>query len=254
MESEFGPSQIEFTFHPQDGLGTADTAVLFRSAVKQVCRRHGYLATFMCRPALPNLFSSGWHLHQSLVRNADAGNAFVPGQLEGRLSSTGFQFLAGILTHARAACLLTTPTINGYKRYRPHTLAPDRAGWAFGNRGSMLRVIGGPADAGTRIENRVGDPAANPYLYIAAQIISGLDGIDQGLDPGPPTETPYETSAEKLPASLMEAIAAFRSDVVFRGALGDTFFDYLVALKEAEVARFLSEVTDWEQREYFAVF
>jgi glutamine synthetase len=254
MESEFGPSQIEFTFHPQDGLGTADTAVLFRSAVKQVCRRHGYHATFMCRPALPNLFSSGWHLHQSLVRNADAGNAFVPGQLEGRLSSTGFQFLAGILTHARAACLLTTPTINGYKRYRPHTLAPDRAGWGFGNRGSMLRVIGGPADAGTRIENRVGDPAANPYLYIAAQIISGLDGIDQGLDPGPPTETPYETSAEKLPASLMEAIAAFRSDVVFRGALGDTFFDYLVALKEAEVARFLSEVTDWEQREYFAVF
>ncbi len=254
MESEFGPSQIEFTFHPQDGLGTADTAVLFRSVVKQVCRRHGYHATFMCRPALPNLFSSGWHLHQSLVRDTDGSNAFVPEHEEERLSSIGHNFLAGILAHARAACLLTTPTINGYKRYRPHTLAPDRAGWGWGNRGAMLRVIGGHADPGTRIENRVGDPAANPYLYLCAQIIAGLDGIDQALDPGPPTETPYETSAERLPASLMEAIAAFRSDTVFRKALGDSFCDYLLALKEAEVARFLSEVTDWEQKEYFSVF
>ena len=118
----------------------------------------------------------------------------------------------------------------------------------------MLRVIGGHADPGTRIENRVGDPAANPYLYLCTQIIAGLDGIDQVLDPGPPTETPYETSAERLPASLMEAIAAFRSDTVFRKALGDSFCDYLLALKEAEVARFLSEVTDWEQKEYFSVF
>ncbi len=254
MESEFGPSQIEFTFHPQDGLRTADTAVLFRSAVKQICRRHGYHATFMCRPALPNLFSSGWHLHQSLVKDADGSNAFVPEQVGERLSPTGLHFLGGILAHAQAGCLFTTPTINGYKRYRPFALAPDRVGWGWGNRGAMLRVIGGHTDLGTRIENRIGDPAANPYLYLCSQIISGLDGIDRALDPGPSTETPYQTQSEPLPSSLMEAIAAFRADPVFREALGESFTDYILTLKEAEVARFLSEVTDWEQKEYFSLF
>jgi glutamine synthetase len=208
----------------------------------------------MCRPALPNLFSSGWHLHQSLVKDADGSNAFVPEQVGERLSPTGLHFLGGILAHAQAGCLFTTPTINGYKRYRPFALAPDRVGWGWGNRGAMLRVIGGHTDLGTRIENRIGDPAANPYLYLCSQIISGLDGIDRALDPGPSTETPYQTQSEPLPSSLMEAIAAFRADPVFREALGESFTDYILTLKEAEVARFLSEVTDWEQKEYFSLF
>jgi glutamine synthetase len=164
------------------------------------------------------------------------------------------QFLAGILAHARGGCLLTTPTINGYKRYRPFTLAPDRVCWSWGNRGAMLRVIGGYGDPGTRVENRIGDPAANPYLYLASQVVAGLDGVDQAMDPGPATQTPYESEAEALPGSLMEAITAFRSDGLYRKALGESFVDYLVTLKEAEVARFLSEVTDWEQKEYFSLF
>ena len=81
--------------------------------------------------------------------------------------------------------MFTTPTINGYKRYRPYSLAPDRAIWGRDNRGVMLRVLGGPGDAATRIENRIGEPAANPYLYLASQILSGLDGLDRKLDPGP---------------------------------------------------------------------
>jgi len=254
MESEFGPSQIEFTFDPQDGLGTADSAMLFRSMAKQVCHRHGYHATFMCRPALPNLLSSGWHLHQSLINNIDGNNVFTPEQPGGSLSPIGMQFLAGILAHARGGCLLTTPTINGYKRYRPFTLAPDRACWSWGNRGAMLRVIGGCGDPGTRVENRIGDPAANPYLYLASQVVAGLDGVDQAMDPGPATQTPYESEAEALPGSLMEAITAFRSDALYRKTLGESFVDYLVTLKEAEVGRFLSEVTDWEQKEYFSLF
>src|SRR5271155_2007134 len=67
LEVELGPSQCEFTFRPQTGLAAADTMVLFRAAAKQIARRHGLFASFMCRPALPNLFSSGWHLHQSLI-------------------------------------------------------------------------------------------------------------------------------------------------------------------------------------------
>ena len=254
MEAEFGPSQIEFTFHPEEGMGTADLMVLFRSAVKQVCRRHGFHATFMCRPSLPNLFSSGWHLHQSLVNRSDGQNAFMPHDDTSSLSPLGTQFLAGLLHHAPAACLLTTPTINGYKRYKPFTLAPDRIAWGNENRGAMLRVIGGPHDSATRIENRVGDPAANPYLYLGSQIIAGLSGIDQALHPGVATETPYDSPATALPASLMEAIAAFRSDSVFRDALGTRVSDYLLTIKDAEVARFLSEVTDWEQREYFSLY
>ena len=67
LEVELGPSQCEFTFRPQRGLDAADTMILFRAATKQIARRHGLLASFMCRPAQPNLFSSGWHLHQSLI-------------------------------------------------------------------------------------------------------------------------------------------------------------------------------------------
>ena len=66
VEIELGPSQCEFTFQPQVGLSPADTMMLFRSAVKQICRRQGYHASFMARPKLPNVLSSGWHLHQSL--------------------------------------------------------------------------------------------------------------------------------------------------------------------------------------------
>ncbi len=77
VEVEFGPSQCEFTFAPKKGLEPADNMVLFRSAVKQIARRHGYHATFMCRPKLPNLFASGWHLHQSIVSRASGENQFM---------------------------------------------------------------------------------------------------------------------------------------------------------------------------------
>jgi len=254
LEVEFGPSQCEFTFDPQVGLEPADAMVLFRSAVKQVCRRHGYHATFMCRPALPNLFSSGWHLHQSLRDRRTGRNAFVPTAPGELLSPVGRHFVGGLLAHARAAAVFTTPTINGYKRYRPFSLAPDRATWGRDNKGAMIRVVGGPDDPGTHVENRVGEPAANPYLYMAAQIVAGLDGIQRALDPGPPTEEPYATRATPLPRSLMEAVAALREDTLFRKAFGDAVVDYLITLKEFEIARFLGEVTDWEHREYFEVF
>ena len=94
-------------------------------------------------------------------------------------------YMAGLLHHARGAAAFSTPTLNGYKRYRPFSLAPDRALWGRDNRGAMVRVLGGPGDPATHLENRVGEPAANPYLYMASQIVSGLDGLDRKLDPGP---------------------------------------------------------------------
>jgi len=254
VEVEFGPSQCEFTFAPRKGLEPADNMVLFRSAVKQIARRHGYHATFMCRPKLPNAFASGWHLHQSLVVQTSGENAFTPAVDGATLSTFGRHYLAGLLAHARAATVFTTPTINGYKRYRSYSLAPDRAIWGQDNRGVMIRVLGGPNDPATRLENRIGEPAANPYLYMASQILSGLDGVDRALDPGPSADTPYETKAEALPNSLREAVFALKDDPFFREALGADFVDYLVRIKNAEIERFQAEVSDWEQREYFEMF
>ncbi|PAY11031.1 glutamine synthetase [Bradyrhizobium sp. UFLA03-84] len=254
VEVEFGPSQCEFTFAPTVGLAPADIMVLFRSAVKQIARRHGYHATFMCRPKLPNVFASGWHLHQSVVSRANGENAFMAKEAGEPLSPLGRAWLAGLIEHARASTVFTTPTINGYKRYRSYSLAPDRAIWGRDNRGVMIRVLGGPNDPATRLENRIGEPAANPYLYMASQILSGLDGVDRKLDPGPSADTPYETKAALLPKSLREAVFALNDDPFFRQALGPEFVDYYVFIKNAEIERFQAEVSDWEQREYFEMF
>ncbi len=253
-EIEYGPSQLEITLAALPGLGSADAMVLFRSAVKQICRRHGYHATFMCRPRLPNVMSSGWHLHQSLTQRARGANAFMPEQAGEQLSTVGRRYLAGLLDHARGASAFATPTINGYKRYRPFALAPDRATWGRDNRGTMLRVLGGVGDPSTRIENRLGESAANPYLYFASQIYAGLDGLARNLDPGPAADTPYDARAPMLPRSLDEAIACLREDAAMRAGFGDAFVDYFCRIKEAEIARFNLEVTEWEHREYFDMF
>jgi glutamine synthetase len=250
FEVEFGPSQFEFTLAAQPGIDAADAMLLLRSAVKQVARRHGYHATFMCRPKLPNVMSSGWHLHQSLKRNGV--NAFVSDKED--LSEAGKQYLAGLLAHARGATAFATPTINGYKRYRPYSLAPDRVIWGKENRGALLRLVGGPRDPGTRIENRIGEPAANPYLYFASQIYSGLDGIERRLPLPRSADTPYEAKADFLPRTLEEALQHLKADKTLREGLGSGFVDYFCRIKEAEIARFNLEVSDWEHREYFDLF
>src|SRR6202008_3147805 len=254
IEVEFGPSQCEFTFAPRKGLEPADNMILFRSAVKQIARRHGYHATFMCRPKLPNLFASGWHLHQSIVSRAGGENVFMAKEGDQPLSEFGRGYLAGLLQHARASAVFSTPTINGYKRYRSYSLAPDRAIWGRDNRGVMIRVLGGPDDPATRLENRIGEPAANPHLYMASQILSGLDGMDRKLTPPRSADTPYETKAALLPKSLREAVFALHEDSFFRTALGAEFVDYYVHIKNAEIERFQAEVSDWEHREYFEMF
>jgi len=259
LEVELGPSQCEFTFRPQAGLDAADTMILFRAATKQIARRNGLLASFMCRPGLPNLFSSGWHLHMSLIDRKRRSNAFVGHERDG-LSALGLNFLGGLLANAHAAAAFATPTVNGYRRYRAYALAPDRVVWARDNRGVMVRVLGTPGESSTHLENRVGEPAANPYLYMASQIHAGLDGITQRRDPGPSADTPYETKAPMLPKNLGEALAALCKSEVMRDGFGGAFVDYYAHLKEAELKRFRAEATDsgevtsWEHNEYFDLF
>ncbi|MCC2097530.1 MAG: glutamine synthetase [Hyphomicrobiales bacterium] len=253
MEVEFGASQCEITFHPAAGMAHADNMMLFRSAVKQLCRREGLHATFMSRPRVPNAMGSGWHLHQSLVDRKTGANMFIPQEGE-LLSQTAAHWVAGILEHARASCLLKTPTLNGYKRYQPFQLAPDRVQWGQDNKGAMIRTLAAAGDKASRIENRVGDPAANPYFYLASQVVCGLDGLNRALQPPPPSATPYATQADMLPKSLGEALEAFSSSQFYRSSIGAAFVDYLSFIKQAEWNRYLGEVSEWEHREYFRLF
>ncbi|MCF6320682.1 MAG: glutamine synthetase family protein [Rhizobiaceae bacterium] len=253
IESEFGPSQFEVTFEPMKALKAADMMVLFRNMVKQVCRRHGYHATFMCRPGFKNSMGSGWHLHQSLVDIKTGENRFVP-KAGRELTPLASQWIGGILARANESCILTTPTVNGYKRYQPFALAPDRVQWGHDNRGAMLRALMNEGDSASRLENRVGEPAANPYLYIASQILCGLGGINENMTAPQPVERPYAGDAQKLPGNLADAMAAFDNSAFFRKQLGDEFVDYFIHLKCAEWQRYLGAVSEWEQREYFSLF
>lgn len=185
----------------------------------------------------------------------EPGGGGEPGGAAGLLSSVGRHWVGGLLAHAAASCLLTTPTVNGYKRYRPNSVAPDRVAWSAQHRGAMLRIIGGGGDPATHVENRVGDSAANPYLYLAAQLVCGVAGLQQQLEPPPPTTSPYSPDAgERLPRSLGEAIDAFSNSALYRSVWSDEVVDYLTVLKRSEWNRFQAAVTDWEQREYFELF
>lgn len=264
VENEWGPGQVECTFTASDALTAADNMLLFRTATKQVCRRLNHVATFMCRPGLKGYYSSGWHLHQSLVNGER--NLFMPERGGDVLSPLGRMFVAGLLDHAASCTAFTTPTINGYRRFRPNSLAPDRATWCYDHRGVMIRVLGGVDDPATRIENRVGEPAANPYLFIMSQIVAGRDGVKRKLDPGPQDDEPYAADRPPLPKSLPAALDALERDPLFRETLGEVFLDYFLKLKRNETGRFArwleetgvkdsgEETTEWEQREYFDFF
>lgn len=252
-EVEMGPSQFEFTFAPAPPLAHADNLVMFRTLVKEVCAREGLHATFMCRPRVENAAASGWHLHQSLLDSETGANLFMPGEGE-EITGVASQWIAGLLAHARESCLLTTPTVNGYKRYQPFQLAPDRIAWGADNRGAMIRALFDAGDKASRVENRVAEPAANPYYVFAGQIAGGLAGIAAGQPAPPPTETPYADGAETLPANLGAAIDAFEASAMLREAFGDEVVDYLVRLKRAEWDRYLAAISEWEQAEYFGLY
>ncbi|MDQ1129309.1 glutamine synthetase family protein [Microbacterium sp. SORGH_AS_0888] len=254
IELEFGPSQFEITMEAGDAADIADAIVLLRMAVRRIARGLGYHATFMSRPQGAEGASTGWHLHQSLYDRETGAGVFVPDAEGTVLSLTGSAYLAGLLAHAAAAAAFAAPTVNGYKRYQPFSLAPDRIAWGIDNKGAMIRAVGGVGDPATRLENRAGEPAANPYLYIASQLISGRDGIRRGLIPPAPTVDPYQADAPALPSSLEHAVEALEADDVFRAALGAVVVDWYATIKRAEFGRYLRHVSDWEQREYFSIY
>jgi glutamine synthetase len=266
LEHESGPGQLEFTFSPMEGLAAADAMLLFRTVTKQVLARAGYHASFMALPGLPGFDPSGWHLHQSLAQRS-AGRNLFPAAAGGQvLSATGMHYLGGLLANAGPASLLCVPTVNGYRRMQEgFSLSPDRVAWCTENRGAFLRVLGGPGDPGSHIENRAGEPSANPYLYLTSQVSAGLDGIARQLDPGPPATRPHGADAPALPGSLPEAMAAFAASDLYRRVLGAELHGALLQLKKSEQVRYEKwradtgagaddGVSEWEHAEYFSMY
>jgi glutamine synthetase len=265
LEIELGPSQVEAVFEPSDALTAADRMVLFRNGVRQALRRAGYHASFVCRPPFANVMASGWHLHQSLVDLATGANAFVRAapaagsdsdDADHTLSDVGARYLAGLLAHGRAAAPFCAPTINAYARFRPNAMAPQSVVWGRDNRGAMLRVLGRCGDPATRIENRVGEPMANPYLYFASQIHAGVNGIERRLAAPKAAGAPYAGTGERLPASLGEALDALAADAELVRAFTPQVVDWFGRVKRSEVERHAAaeDSEAWQAREYFSRF
>ncbi|WP_055482655.1 glutamine synthetase family protein [Sphaerimonospora mesophila] len=246
---EFSGGQFEINLHHGEAVDAADRAFRFKSAIKELARRDGLLATFMAKP-FNDEGGSGFHAHLSCV-DADGRNVFADPAGPYGLSRTAGYAIGGVLAHAPALAALLNPTINSYKRFGPDTLAPWLIDWGLDNRSAMIRV---PPERGaaSRFEVRLGDASANPYIGIAGLLAAAYLGIRDRVEPPPPLEGyGYDTGrSPMLPSSLPEALDALAADDALGEVLGKEFTTAYLAYKRNEVERFSQFVTDWEFREY----
>ncbi|MBR7838728.1 glutamine synthetase [Actinospica durhamensis] len=246
---EFCSGQFEINLWHSEALDAADRAFRFKSAVKELARLEGKLATFMAKP-FNDEGGSGFHLHFSTLDDEDRP-LFDDPSGPGGLSKTALSAIAGILAHAPALSALANPTVNSAKRFGPDTLAPWLIDWGLDNRSAMVRI---PPERGraARLELRLGDATANPYLLIAGVLAAAYLGIRDGLTPPDPLEGyGYDASkAPMIPQDLPAALAAFEADTEFTALLGERFVAAFLAFKRDELGRFARWVTDWEFREY----
>jgi len=255
--------QFEINWTYSDALTTADRHTFFRWMVKVVAEQQGLLATFMPK-LFTNLTGNGCHFHQSLWDRETGTNLFLDTDDVNGLSTMAYHYIGGLMAHARALAAVTNPIVNSYKRLKraaPRsgaTWAPVYVTYGGSNRTQMIRIPG-PG----RIEHRAADGAANPYLAAAALLAAGLDGIARKLDPGPRNDdnlytTPFEELKRRnigfLPSSLSDAVAALEEDPVIRGALGDEYADYFIAVKRDEWQRYSETVSAWELDNYLGVY
>ncbi|MFJ1974068.1 glutamine synthetase family protein [Streptomyces sp. NPDC087903] len=246
---EFDGGQYEINLTHSDALDAADRAFRFKAAVKELARKEGKLATFMAKP-FNDSGGSGFHLHFSCV-DADGRNVFDDPAGAFGLSGNARHAIAGLLTHAPALAALLNPSVNSYKRFGPDTLAPWLINWGLDNRSAMVRI---PPErgSGARLELRLGDAGANPYLAIAALTAAALLGVQEGKEPPAPLEG-YGYDLEKsqvLPMNLTAALDALEADEALIELLGKDFTASFLAYKRDEAERFQRHVTDWEFAEY----
>jgi glutamine synthetase len=249
---EYGRSQFEINLRHSAALDSADRAFRFRAMVKEMAARDGLLATFMGKPVNDDE-GSGFHLHVSLVDGEGANAGEDAGGRHG-LTKVMCHFIAGVMEHARAMMVFFNPTVNAYRRISAEALVPTRVCWGHDHRMTLVRVPNerGPA---TRLELRLGDGTANPYLACAAALAAGLDGVRRELELAEPVEgmiydLPDEALGAPLPTTFAEALDALRADQVMIDVLGARLVETFEAIKMAELDRFRAWVTDWEFAEY----
>jgi len=252
---EVAHGQHEIDFRYADALTTADNLTTFRFVVKQVAQRFGLSASFMPKPIFGQN-GSGMHTHQSLFRGTE--NAFWDAQAPFELSQTALYYIGGLLRHARSYCAVTNPLVNSYKRLVPGFEAPINVAWSMRNRSPMLRIPS-RRGTGTRVEHRLPDPSANPYLALAVMLSAGLDGIVTQADSREPVDTNiFEMSfrerrrlrIDDLPRDLNEACDELEKNDVIRAALGDHICQHFLAAKRAEWDLYSSQVSNWEIEQY----
>ncbi|MGY3765960.1 type I glutamate--ammonia ligase [Vagococcus vulneris] len=252
---ECGPGQHEIDFKYADAIEACDNIQTFELVVRTIARKHGLHATFMPKP-LHGIAGSGMHINMSLF-NKD-GNVFYDENGKDGLSVTAYQFLGGLLEHARGYTAICNPIVNSYKRLVPGFEAPVYVAWSGKNRSPLVRV---PSSRGmsTRLELRSVDPTANPYLAMAALLKSGLDGIEKNTTPPAEVnrniyvmteEERQEAQITDLPSTLHNAVKALREDVVVQEALGDHIYRNFVAAKRMEWSAFREQVSEWEREQY----
>jgi glutamine synthetase len=256
---EVAHGQHEIDFRYADALKTADNIATFRFVVKHVAQQFGLLASFMPKPIFGQN-GSGMHTHQSLFRGKE--NAFWDGKAEWQLSKVALHYIGGLLRHARGMCAITNPLVNSYKRLVPGYEAPVNVAWSMRNRSPLIRVPD-RRGVGTRVELRMPDPAANPYLALAVMLAAGLDGVESSADwREPVNENIWEMSfrerrrlrIDDLPHDLNEALDELEKDDVIKVALGDHITRHFVEAKRQEWRDYITQVSAWELESYLAKY
>jgi len=243
-KGEAWPGQHEINFRFTDAVRMADDHVVYKNGAKEIAHLNGCSITFMAKP-YESWIGSSCHIHASLWQNGR--NAFARGERETPLFR---RFLAGQIACAKELAVFFAPTINSYKRYAAGSWAPTTLAWGHDNRTCGFRVVGhGQA---LRVETRIPGGDVNPYLAFAAIIAAGLYGIENELRlPRPLEGNAYESSADRFPSSMRDAIAALEESAMARAAFGDQVVDHYLNYARTELALYDKTVTDWERKRYF---
>ena len=246
---EYAPGQVEVNMRYDSALLAADRVVMFRSLVKQLATRHGYLASFMAKPFI-DLGGNGFHLHYSLW--SEGQNIISDG---GRLNDTGRHFLGGLQKRMVETSICGAANVNSYRRRVPYSFCPTNASWGMDNRTVALRVIEG-SDSATRVEKRDAGADCNPYLLMATDIAAGLDGIEEKQEPTEiTTGDAYSYSHDEvLPTTLADAIRLARESDWLASVLGAAQLETWLQQAERELKFFSDQVTPFETDRYLRRF